>query len=254
MTKKNSVPKKAIKHLKKNWIKYGFETFVVIVGILIAFALSNWNENRLQRKLEMQYLKRLVIDLKADSVYYEGRVKRSENEIKINREVIIGMYQSQNSLDEVKDLFNKIGWDTEQLTTQNVTYIEMTNSGQLDIIVNQDLKEAIIQYYMRNEEASKHVSEFNEVSTRFLINAGVSANDMRFYKYNDDIYFDTNYITNEDWSFMNDPTSVKFKALEQALAVYKAKNQEFIEQHFKPLKELASQLIKKVQNELDSRN
>jgi hypothetical protein len=107
---------------------------------------------------------------------------------------------------------------------------------------------------MENDEASKHVSEFNEVSTRFLIYQGNLTNDMKFYNFHDDIYSGTNFISNEDWAYINDPTSVKFKALEHALAVYKAKNQEFIEQHFKPLKEIATQLIKMVQRELDSRN
>jgi len=254
MTKKNNLPKKALKHLKKNWIKYGFETFVVIVGILIAFALSNWNENRLQRNLEIKYLNRFVKDLKADSTYYTQRITNSENEIRNNRNIIIEMYKDQNNLEEVKELFNKMGWETKQLTTQNVTYIEMTNAGHLDIISNQELKEAIIKYYMKNEEASKHVSEFNEVSTRVLINQGNLANDMKFYNYHDDVYSGTNFILDEDWEFFNDPASVKFKALEQALGIYKAKNQEFIEQHFKPLKELASQLIQKVQKELDLRD
>ncbi len=33
--------KKIINHLKENWIKHGFETLYVIVGILMAFGLSD---------------------------------------------------------------------------------------------------------------------------------------------------------------------------------------------------------------------
>ncbi len=31
-----------IRYLKNNWLKYGFETAAIIVGILGAFALSTW--------------------------------------------------------------------------------------------------------------------------------------------------------------------------------------------------------------------
>jgi hypothetical protein len=37
---------KIFKHLRSDWFRYGFETLAVIVGILIAFALDNWNEER----------------------------------------------------------------------------------------------------------------------------------------------------------------------------------------------------------------
>lgn len=40
-----------IKHLKSEWLSYGFETLDAIVGILVAFALDNWNEERKAGKL-----------------------------------------------------------------------------------------------------------------------------------------------------------------------------------------------------------
>jgi len=38
--------KKIIKHIRNEWYRYIFDTIVVIVGILIAFTLNNWNEKR----------------------------------------------------------------------------------------------------------------------------------------------------------------------------------------------------------------
>ena len=42
--------KKILKHFKKNWYRYGLETLVVIVGVLIAFALNDWNEEKKARQ------------------------------------------------------------------------------------------------------------------------------------------------------------------------------------------------------------
>jgi hypothetical protein len=39
---------KIFKHLKSEWIRYGFETLAVVVGILAAFALENWRDIKKQ--------------------------------------------------------------------------------------------------------------------------------------------------------------------------------------------------------------
>jgi len=58
--------KKILINLRDNWIKYGFETLVVTVGILGAFALDNWNEGRIESALEEDYLIGIRQDLIAD--------------------------------------------------------------------------------------------------------------------------------------------------------------------------------------------
>jgi type II secretory pathway pseudopilin PulG len=52
--------KKIINHLKENWIKYGFETLVIIIGILGAFTLNNWNEGQKNQVKERILLTNLV--------------------------------------------------------------------------------------------------------------------------------------------------------------------------------------------------
>jgi len=254
MGKAKKIPKKALKHLKKNWIKYGFETFVVIVGILIAFALSNWNENRLQRKLEMQYLHRLVNDLKADSNYYDKRVTKSEIIIENHRDVIRKMYQIQNNFEEARDLWSRINFDSEQLTTQNVTYIEITNSGNVDILKNEELKEAIISYYKKTEEATKHFEEFNGFTNLYLAGFGhVVRNAFKLSNISNAIYEGMDVISDNDWMFFNDTNSEKFQALEYALNTYSFKHQVFLD-YFKNLKSTSSILIEDIERELESRN
>lgn len=41
-----SALKKIINFLKENWIRLGFDTLVVVLGILSAYSLNNWNEDR----------------------------------------------------------------------------------------------------------------------------------------------------------------------------------------------------------------
>jgi len=50
-------------YLKDNWLKYGFETVAIVVGILGAFALSTWHETRKEEEREKAYLLNLMVDL-----------------------------------------------------------------------------------------------------------------------------------------------------------------------------------------------
>ena len=252
MAKTTNILNKALKHLKKNWIKYAFETLVVIIGILLALALNNWNENRLQNIKETQYLHRIVKDLQVDTIYYNNRISSSKNVITSHIKFIRKIHETQQNFEEVKFLFDMLDWNSELLTTQNTTYIELTSSGNLDILKNQNLKENVIKYYRKNEEATKHIAEFNEVSTRLLINHSIKTNGMKFYSFNDDIFKSLDAVNEKDWEFINEPHSEKFELTQNTAALYKFKHQLFLN-HFETLKAMASQLIEDIEQELENR-
>jgi len=42
------------------------EIVLVVIGILIALSINNWNSERINRKQEKEYLSRLVVDLEKD--------------------------------------------------------------------------------------------------------------------------------------------------------------------------------------------
>ena len=74
---------KIVHHLKREWIRYGFETLAVVIGILAALALDNWNEVRKDRILEIDILaeikENLIQDLKDhnENIYFLNHVVRS---------------------------------------------------------------------------------------------------------------------------------------------------------------------------------
>ena len=52
-------------------MKYGFETVAIFVDILGAVTLDNWNNLRLKRKDEIEYLSNLKFDLESQLIFIE---------------------------------------------------------------------------------------------------------------------------------------------------------------------------------------
>jgi hypothetical protein len=163
------------------------------------------------------------------------------------------MYQTQEDAKEVYDLYDQMIWDTEHLTIQNSTYTELTNSGNLNIFKNQELKNSIISYYRESEKAAKGIAEWDEVSTRSLIHLGHSnPNHVKFNSRQRDVFEDLP-LYKEDWNYFNDPSSVKFQTVTFALAIYKLKHADYLDV-FQTLEVQSKKLINYINKELESRN
>ena len=63
--------KKIINHLRENWIKYGFETIAILIGIMGALSLENLNEDRNDRKKEYILLQQLKADFETNQQLIE---------------------------------------------------------------------------------------------------------------------------------------------------------------------------------------
>ncbi len=67
---------KLFKHLKENWIKYGFETLTILAGIIGALTIDNWNEERKERVQELSILQQLKGDFETNQKEIEAGILR----------------------------------------------------------------------------------------------------------------------------------------------------------------------------------
>lgn len=136
---------KIFKHLRSKWFHYGFETLAVVVGILAAFALENWNEERQAKDQADTFLYHIASNIDEDMeelqalmIYVDKSIIRAESLITSFKE------RSFNEHDATKF----IAWlNVEKSFQVNRSGMDaLINSGRLDLL-SPDLTYALQQYY-----------------------------------------------------------------------------------------------------------
>jgi len=138
--------KKIINHLKENWIKYGFETFVIIVGILGAFTLNNWNDLRKERIKEKEILSEILETIIKNNELLENHVLLIEDINKSSDIVILWIENESEYSEEYHTEFYRCFFSGSNIFLSSAGYDELKNSG-LELIRNTFLKNEIIYLF-----------------------------------------------------------------------------------------------------------
>ena len=167
------------KHVKdQNWFAVGLDFFIVVLGILIAFQITNWSETRSERKLESEYMVLLARDI----VTIETELKQQivqDDYIAANAKTALvkvnNRYESLDPLEIGQSLTSIFGRRT--LTLDSPTFSEMKSAGRLTLIQDTALRNRMISYFdemQRLELISEQNNEFFvEAFTAFLRDSGL---------------------------------------------------------------------------------
>ncbi|SDC88202.1 hypothetical protein SAMN04488104_100881 [Algoriphagus faecimaris] len=90
-------------------LKYAIgEIFLVVIGILIALQINNWNENRKTETKRQIYYRQLLVDLKNDQDYCKNRISDFEAFLKkyadYEKEFQEGALNLEKSLENISEL------------------------------------------------------------------------------------------------------------------------------------------------------
>lgn len=143
--------RRVIEHVKKQeWTAVFLDFVIVVVGILIAFQITNWHERRAERKRAISYLERLDEDLAADIANYRRRA------LALGKEVSDYGYLAIDYADK-GDMGGKTNWQllvaffqasqTDVFAVTQPTFDEMTSAGELGLIRDVALRKALSIYY-----------------------------------------------------------------------------------------------------------
>lgn len=130
------------------YLKYAIgEIVLVMIGILLAIQVNNWNEKRLNKSIENKYLIGIVNDLNVDILAYKDAIK-NDSIIIISVHRILKSYTSNQTIDSDNLLkISKPLWRIYNVDAQTNTYEEMKASGNVVIINSKRLRYKINSYY-----------------------------------------------------------------------------------------------------------
>jgi hypothetical protein len=134
------------------YLKYAIgEIILVVIGILIALQINNWNESRKDSIKERAYLINLNKDINADISYNNRnileRYDKKVEALKNGKAYYQGTYTITDTLAFLNDLgygsvFGNVNW-----AFKKTTYNQLVNTGDFKIIETDSLRESILNYY-----------------------------------------------------------------------------------------------------------
>lgn len=131
---------------KGKYIKYAIgEIVLVVIGILIALSINNWNENRKLDIYERKMLREIYASLKADHLMCQNMLA-GLNRMEIANDSIIKFLKNDTG-----DLTTVRGYFTTTALSSNLDFklsaYESLKSRGLDIISNDSLRKSLSNLY-----------------------------------------------------------------------------------------------------------
>jgi hypothetical protein len=225
------------------------EIVLVVIGILIALQINNWNQNKIKLNESILHLKSLKSDLEVDTIYFNQQKREAQKQVDNYRIFFKKSYETQNNIEEVTELIDLAYPFTNYLQVQNSTFLEMVNAGKLNDLANEELKSSIVALYRDYEIAKNANRDYNEYTVSLM--EGLNFNIWKFLSANRDIFYEESMFHDNDWKFLNNYSSPKFQQFENMVTQYHGKQSDAIEM-FDELKIKASLLIKQINDELNS--
>jgi hypothetical protein len=184
-------------HKVRSYILYAIgEILLVVIGILIALQVNNWNEQSKTRIKEKEVIKLLIRDLeneKDNLLVFENRLERQENAI-IN---LLNGLHNDAPLDSifpyVYSSFNIWNYRPSQ-----PTYEGLKQNGQIDIISKSDIRDLMISHF---EEAVTYLDDLREISKQ----ENSKARDMAL------AYLSYEKLPDGSWDYLKSPNILQMK-------------------------------------------
>lgn len=142
------------------------EIILVVIGILIALQINNANDSRIEKAREIKYLNNIKIDLYKDIENLEYNIEFREKKSKGTQKVIeqINGMLIENMTETAYNVVNTLY--QEKFEPSNVTYNDLVNSGNMNLISNDSIKIDLFELsllYQRNSYGIDHeTKEYEE--------------------------------------------------------------------------------------------
>jgi hypothetical protein len=134
------------KHVKdQNWFAVFLDFFIVVAGILIAFQITNSNEQRADRSVERYYLSTLENDAKTSIENLRDVVALLKKQQDAREQLFIYNTAPEAELqsNEIDALLQGGIFSIQSMKITEISYTDLANSGQISVISDPSLIAAL---------------------------------------------------------------------------------------------------------------
>ena len=142
------------------YLKYAIgEIILVVIGILIALQINNWNDNKTLVKKERALLLEMKSNLESDLIGLKWDIRKNEDLLLANQ-IVLNSLNTGAYDDSLSFYFAKIKGNT--VFVKNTSAFENLNSIGLDIIQNDSLRMKITRLYSENYDYIRYMEQVRD--------------------------------------------------------------------------------------------
>jgi hypothetical protein len=136
------------------------EIILVVVGILIAVAIDDWNNEKKEQKQQVKYYKDILVDLKKDSSHFASRMKSFKRYIAIYYQI----------LEQINETYQGDDDPFYDVLAYNMQFVPLTQKNQqsaIDKLKDNEIRSLLNEYFLKQESAQIALDEYNLVIYEF---------------------------------------------------------------------------------------
>lgn len=146
------------------------EIVLVVIGILIAISINNWNQNRIDNNIEMVYYQRFLDDVYLDEEILTQQIELTKKRL-LSANILLNYLQQENV--DMKQIANAIRNSVSRsdyiIEPIKITYEDVKSSGNLNLIRDFELKYKLVKYYSNLEGLMNNINiNASRVAIRML--------------------------------------------------------------------------------------
>ncbi|MEN2281322.1 DUF6090 family protein [Algoriphagus sp. SE2] len=163
------------------------EIALVMVGILLALQVNNWNESRKERVQEIKLYENLLVSLTADStdvVTFSGLIRAG---MEAQKFFISNSYQElveNYTIQQLEDSIKKAGQIGASFFPRYSAYNQLSNGGFHALLQSEEIKSKLLELYDRRYQRYLHIDASIDEKSEFHIKPIIKGDLQIFYDRN----------------------------------------------------------------------
>jgi hypothetical protein len=195
------------------------EIILVVIGILIALAVNNWNQEKKEYRLGDDLTARIHRDLVQDTINFRKAIIHNDALRENLKELLVELYDGVDNMEEVQAMSKT--WDQmldQAFSPNDNTYRSMLSSGTIGLIRNPELKEEILELYSEYDQTKTLLLSIGDWMIGIASKMDAETDFIKFGSEVSDIFQTQEMFNENDFAFLNNKENPKFKLFVRAMS------------------------------------